>query len=161
MCVWYHYSGWIAYAYAKILILFGGECVRHGFIRKTYSQFNRTRIILLLPLLLLLQTISAVSCAFYVPIQLTHSDFQSHCTLALLQMCSELFAKNFPELNFHKRLLVVVGNRNNTDASCIHILSVAAKCLSFIIIEQKIQWNNHTCTVHTAHTHTKICSMRQ
>lgn len=66
----------------------------------------------LLLLLLLHTTISAVSCAFYVPIQFIHSDIQSH-QRSLLQMCSVLFVKMF-QLNFRKRLFVVAGNRNNT-----------------------------------------------
>ena len=39
--IWYHYSGWITYAYAKILISFWWMCARfYGFIRKRYLLFN-------------------------------------------------------------------------------------------------------------------------
>lgn len=45
MCVWYHYSGWIAYAYAQILISLWWMCARfYGFIRKRYYSMAFARV---------------------------------------------------------------------------------------------------------------------
>lgn len=63
----------------------------YGFVRKRYTQFNGTRLLmlLLLVLLLVLETISAEQCPMlvYVLVQFSHSNFLSFCIYSKCEAC--------------------------------------------------------------------------